>query len=192
MVTSDLIHALFYVLLARDRPTAIHCRNVSKYAMTIGSALGLDQKDMKELYVAALLHDCGKIGLPDKLLKTPRKYTRWEKQMVQQHVVIGKNLLMSLGFSKKIVDSVYYHHERYDGMGYIEGLKGEKIPLFGRIIAIADTFDALISRRPYRDPMSIQQALNVLKEAKGQFDPELLDCFLKYMDKSYVDVDEGV
>ncbi|SHF81857.1 HDIG domain-containing protein [Caldanaerobius fijiensis DSM 17918] len=189
---SDLIHALFYVLLARDRPTAIHCRNVSKYAMTIGSVLGLDSKDMKELYVAALLHDCGKVGLPDKLLKTSRKYTRWEKQMVQQHVVIGKNLLMSLGFSKEIIYSVYYHHERYDGMGYTEGLKGEKIPLFSRIIAIADTFDALISKRPYRNPLSIQQALNILKEAKGQFDPKLLDCFLKYMDKSYVDIKEDI
>lgn len=190
-MTSDLIHALFYVLLARDRPTAIHCRNVSKYAMTIGTALGLDSKEMKELYVAALLHDCGKVGLPDKLLKTSRKYTRWEKQIVQQHVVIGKNLLANLGFSKEIVDGIYYHHERYDGMGYVEGLEGKEIPLFGRIIAIADTFDALTSKRPYRDPMSIQQALNVLREAKGQFDPELLDCFLKYMDKSYVDIDEG-
>lgn len=191
-MTSDLIHAIFYVLLARDRPTAIHCRNVSKYAMTIGTALGLDSKEMKELYIAALLHDCGKVGLPDKLLKTSRKYTRWEKQMVQQHVVIGKNLVSNLGFSSKIVEGVYYHHERYDGMGYVKGLKGKKIPLFGRIIAIADTFDALTSKRPYREPLSIQQALDVLKEAKGQFDPELLDCFLKYVDKSYVEVNRNI
>ncbi len=189
---SDVIHALFYMLLARDRPTAIHSRNVSKYAMTIGTALGLDSDDMKELYVAALLHDCGKVALPDKLLKTPRSYTRWEKQMVQQHVVIAKKLLVNLGFSNKILDGIYYHHERYDGMGYVEGLRGESIPLFARIIAIADVFDALTSKRPYRDPLSIQQAINVLKESKGQFDEELLDIFLRYINKSYVDIIKNI
>ncbi|NNG67783.1 HD-GYP domain-containing protein [Caldanaerobacter subterraneus] len=191
-MTSDVTHSLFYMLLARDRATAIHSRNVAKYAMAIGVALGLDSEDMKELYIAALLHDCGKVALPDKLLKTSRSYTRWERQMMQQHVVIAKKLLVNLGFPKKIIDGIYYHHERYDGMGYVEGLRGESIPLFARIIAIADVFDALTSKRPYRDPLSIQQAIDVLKESKGQFDEKLLDIFLRYINKSYVDTVKNI
>ncbi|KXG77322.1 Cyclic di-GMP phosphodiesterase response regulator RpfG [Fervidicola ferrireducens] len=184
----NLTLALFYVLLARDRVTAIHCKNVAKYAAAIGNVLGLSPEEIKEVYIASLLHDVGKIGLPDRLLKTTRKYTRWEKQMVQQHVVIGRNLLASLGFSKAIVDGVYYHHERYDGMGYIKGLIGDQIPLFGRIIAIADTFDALTSKRPYRDPLPVHQAIGILKDSNGQFDPELLKCFLQSVELLRIDV----
>jgi len=173
----SVVLSLYYVLLARDRATAIHCRNVTKYACNLGNVLGLSNKEMKELYVAALLHDCGKIGLPDRLLKTTRKYTRWEKQMVQQHVVIGRNLLSSLDFSKDVIDGVYYHHERYDGLGYKMGLQGNNIPLYGRIIAIADAFDALTSKRPYREPMPVIEAIQILNNSKGQFDPELLTIF---------------
>lgn len=174
----DLTAALFYVLLARDRVTAIHSRNVARFAITLGDALGLSPGEIRELSISALLHDCGKIGLPDRLLKTARKYTRWEKETIKQHVVIGKNLVASLGFSKAIVEGVYYHHERYDGMGYVRGLAGSQIPLFGRIIAIADTFDALIGKRPYRDPLPVHKAVEVMKNSEGQFDPELLKYFL--------------
>ncbi|MGB9813630.1 MAG: HD-GYP domain-containing protein [Thermovenabulum sp.] len=182
----SVVLSLYYVLLARDRASAIHCRNVAKYSYNLGCSLGLSSKEMKELYVAALLHDCGKIGLPDRLLKTTRKYTRWEKQIVQQHVVIGRNLLSSLGFSKDVIDGVYYHHERYDGLGYKMGLQGNNIPLYGRIIAIADAFDALTSKRPYREPMPVIEAIQILNNSKGQFDLELLKIFFHDVVEKYM------
>lgn len=170
--------ALFFALAARDRVSAVHCQNVSGHVQRLAEAWGLAEEERRLFSQAGLLHDIGKIGVSDRLLKSGEKYSSADWEEMKQHVRIGAVLLKSLGFAEEVVVGALCHHERYDGRGYLAGLAGENIPLVARMIAIADTFDALTSYRPYRSPVEPGRALEIMVASSGQFDPWLLDCFL--------------
>lgn len=182
--TQELINftiALAATLDAIDTYTAFHSKNVAYYSYNIGKALGLSKKECSHLYIGGLLHDIGKIGISEKILNKPSRLTEEEFNEIKKHPEMGYRILKHVTLFRKnsILDMVLYHHEKFDGTGYPRGLKGEKIPLVARIMAIADAFDAMTSRRIYRDFHDLEYTLNQISEGKdGQFDPYIADVFL--------------
>ena len=169
----------------KDPETAFHIARVSHYAKLIASKIGLSEEEQEIIFYAAPLHDLGKIGIADDILLKPGKLTADEFCSMQKHTNIGSGILKGkdnkyLLAGEKIANS---HHEKYDGSGYPNGLEGEDIPLYGRIVAIADVFDALTTVRPYKKAWPFEDALNYIIENKAQhFDPKLVDIFVKYID----------
>jgi len=164
----------------RDEQTFGHCDRVGHNAVAIGRRLGLDVHALGPLYWSALLHDLGKIGVPEAILRKPGPLTADEFEEVKKHCRLGHTVLLraSKDFSQ-IADGLLRHHERWDGTGYPDGLAGEEIPLFGRIVAVADVFEALTSHRPYRDPLPTEEALAILRRDRGtHFDPAVVDAFM--------------
>lgn len=170
---------------ARDPYTRGHSDRVSKYSMGIGKALGLSDKEQELLERAALLHDIGKIGIRDNILLKEAPLDKEEFQIMQTHTIVGKKILHDIlpaYLVQEISQGAACHHERYDGKGYPQGMKGNEIPLIARIIAIADTFDAMTTDRPYRKGFTMEAALQELQRYSGsQFDPKLVDKFLTEM-----------
>ncbi len=153
----------------------------------------LSDETIKLYAAAANLHDIGKIFIPDHILNTPRRYTAQEYEMMKRHPEIGKEILEKMPllwdgrFNKIAIDMAYCHHERYDGTGYPQGLKGDEIPLSARIMAVADVTDALLSRRPYKQEMKIEDAMQILREGRGtQFDPIIVDALLSVQPLVYM------
>lgn len=170
---------------ARDPYTAGHSLRVADYAMKIGQMAGLPFQQLVQLRKAALLHDIGKIGIPDVVLLKEEKLTPAEFEQIKKHPVIGADILAQVQpfeAMQPLLPGVRYHHERYDGHGYPERLAGEDIPIFGRIIAVADAYDAMTSDRPYRKGMTHEKALAILEDGKGtQWDPYLTQLFVDEM-----------
>ncbi len=168
---------------ARDKITAGHSTRVRMYASLIANELGMEPKDKSLLEKAATLHDIGKIGIRDSVLQKEGKLTDEEYKHIQEHVRITHNILNRLYMSpdfRMITEMASSHHEKFDGSGYYRHLKGEEITLGGRILAVADVFDAITSKRHYRDKMPIKNVLNIISEGSGShFDPQLVDVFLK-------------
>lgn len=165
---------------ARDAYTAGHSRRVADIACKVGKELGLEDSQLECLELAALLHDIGKIGIPDYILNKPGKLEDEEFKKIQAHPVLGYNILEKIEFLSPMLPAILHHHERFDGKGYPEGLKGDDIPTGASIIAIADTYDAMTSDRPYRRALSHEAAVAELKKCKGtQFKNEIVDAFLK-------------
>ncbi|MDA3845502.1 MAG: HD-GYP domain-containing protein [Vallitaleaceae bacterium] len=163
-----------------DAYTSFHNQSVGNYAKLIGSAIGYE--DMDNLIIAGRLHDIGKIGIPSDILNKPGKLTHEEFIIVKRHPQIGFQLINSISFFDKAKYGIKYHHERWDGAGYPDGLKGDEIPLIAQIISIADVFDALTSDRPYREAMDCHIAMKIIQENKGKmFNPELVDIFSKLL-----------
>lgn len=177
----DTIHALVLALEARDYYTRGHTERVTKYALELGRALGFSEKELEILRYASEVHDVGKIGIPDSILNKPGKLTPEERAVVELHPVKGAEVLEPLEFLKSAIPIVRHHHERYDGTGYPDGLEKDKIPVMAKIIACADSFDAMTSERPYRsNKMSAEEALFEIKNNSGsQFDPGLAELFIK-------------
>lgn len=171
--------ALFFALGARDWVTMGHSRRVASHVARMAEAWGLKREEVDVFYQTGLLHDIGKIGISDRLLKSREKYTRADWKEMKKHAYIGGTLLKSLGFAEEVVTGAMYHHERFDGNGYPRGLAGGEIPLIARMIAVADTFDALTSYRPYRNPVDPGLALEIMVESEGQFDSDVLDTFIE-------------
>lgn len=169
--------ALFFALEVRDRMSADHSRNVANHLMHLAKTWGLKGKELMNFYQAGLLHDIGKIGVSDRLLKSRNKYTKGDCEEMKQHVRIGAILLKNLGFAEEIVMGALFHHERFDGNGYLCGLAGEEIPLVARMIAVVDTFDVLTCYRPSRSPVDPGRALEIMAESRGQFDPAVFEVF---------------
>jgi len=175
----EMVMALSGALDAKDKYTAGHSRRVMVYAVGIANHLGVPEKDIERLKMAALLHDIGKIGIPDAILYKESRVTDKEYTIIKKHPGIGANILKSIGVFKDLVPVVYHHHERFDGMGYPQGIYGEQIPLFSRIIAVADSFDAMTSTRPYRKALNSEAALLEIELNRGrQFDPTVSDIFI--------------
>lgn len=170
---------------ARDPYTAGHSIRVAEYTVQIAAAAGLPLSEIDLIRKSALLHDIGKIGIRDSVLLKEGKLSDEEFEQIKQHPVIGAKILEQINLPidlKPILPGVKYHHERYDGKGYPEGLKGNNIPLFGRMMAIADAYDAMTSDRPYRKGMPIDKALTILEEGKcTQWDPEFVEIFIQIM-----------
>ncbi|MEX2501910.1 MAG: HD-GYP domain-containing protein [Trueperaceae bacterium] len=170
-----------HLVEARDEQTHGHCDRVARNAVAIGDRLGLDEETLGRLFWAGLLHDLGKIEVPEAILRKPGPLTTEERRIMERHSEAGYRILhASAPEFSPIAEGLRSHHERFDGAGYPRGLAGTAIPLFGRILAVADVYEAITSHRPYRSPMTHDQALQVLKEGRGRhFDPEILDAFLE-------------
>jgi len=164
---------------ARDIYTSGHVGRVAAYTLAIATKLGWNHKKLEQAYLGSLLHDVGKIGIPDTILNKPGFLTDEEFEIVKTHVVIGVNMLKGLPQFDEIINYVRSHHERFDGLGYPGGLKGKEIPIEGRIICIADSYDAMTTERPYRKALFMKDAVVELKKCSGiQFDPEIVEVFL--------------
>jgi len=181
----ETIMAFSEALEARDQYTAGHSRRVMEYSKSIGQRLKLDREDIEDLKRSALLHDIGKIGIPDIVLKKKTKLTDEEYAIIKSHPETGASILKYIKSFKNLVPAVYHHHEQFNGEGYPDGVKGAAIPLHARIIAIADTFDAMTSSRSYRNALSLRTALSELERNRGiQFDPDITDIFLEILNES--------
>jgi response regulator RpfG family c-di-GMP phosphodiesterase len=174
------IDSLVRAMEERDSYTAGHSARVRRYAVKLGKALGLDRQQLKCLSLAARLHDIGKVGIPEAILNKPGPLTLAEDMLVRQHPVIGERILAPVVRSQEVLAGIRGHHERLDGSGYPDGLAGECIPLPARLIAVADCFDALTSRRTYQEPRSVSHALHVLQEGAGTlFQTEFVEMFVQ-------------
>lgn len=179
-LTESVVASLAVAVEAKDRYTREHIRRVQHYAVSLAEAAGVDEADREAVRYGALAHDIGKIAIPERILCKPGKLTPEEYRRMKTHVDIGAMILAPVRFPYPVVEAVRSHHERWDGLGYPDGLRGEQIPLGGRIIAIADIFDALTSDRPYRRAMAPEEALEVLRRGAGtQFDPRLVEIFIR-------------
>ncbi len=175
----NTVETLVRTIQAKDQYTAGHSTRVSRYSLMIADKLGMSTKEKHQLYLAAMLHDIGKIGVPDDLLNRPGKLSESEMERVRSHVQVGASMIEMLGEMHEIVPLIRHHHECYDGSGYPDGLKGEQIPLVSRIIAVADMYDAMTSDRPYRKRRSHQFAVDEIIKASGvQIDPKVAEAFL--------------
>ena len=177
---SDMLEAMLSALEIREKEIEGHCERVTAFTMVLAEAMGVPHQQYPDLERGALLHDVGKIGIPDRILfkKGPLNATEWE--IMRQHPVIGYRLCMRVqSLQKAASEIVLCHHERWDGGGYPQGLRGEDIPLGARIFAVADTLDAMTSNRPYRDAVPIEEVFADLERCAGtQFDPHVVEaCF---------------
>jgi len=180
----ESIYAFAKTIEAKDYYTGEHCEHMVSLAVSIGKKLNLSEKEMEDLKHAAMLHDLGKIGIPDEILLKKGKLTDAEYEIIRKHPQIGAEIIRHIHFLKDVAPIVLYHHERFDGFGYCAGLKGKEIPLGARIIAIADVYQALTSDRPYRKAYSIPEAIKIIKEGSGtQFDPEIVKVFFEIIEE---------
>ncbi len=187
----ESIQTLRYTVEAKDLYTRGHSDRVSAYSVLIGQKLGLNDSDIRNLELGGLFHDVGKIGVPDNILQKTEKLTDDEYSEIKNHPSIGAHILSSATIFQDIIPIVKHHHERYDGHGYPGQLKGDSIPYLARIAAIADTFDAMTSRRSYRDPLPLDVVINEFEKCKGtQFDPNLADTFLDILKNDYKSIQE--
>ncbi len=180
LASLDSIYRLSRAAEYRDEDTGAHIKRMSYYAAAIARRMGLDDETVEAILYAAPMHDIGKIGIPDRILLKPGRLDPDEWEIMKQHTTIGARILegSDAEFIKLAKVIARTHHERWDGSGYPKGLKGSKIPLVGRLIGIVDVFDALISKRPYKDALSLEESFNIIKEGRGShFDPAVVDVF---------------
>ena len=188
MLALQAIRAIVQTIEAKDELTQGHSVRVAGYSRAIAKELGFNDKMVEQVYQTALLHDVGKIGIPDSILKKNGRLTPEEYHQIKQHTTIGANILASISTIAYLEDGARYHHERYDGNGYPQGLKGDDIPIIGRIIAVADVYDALVSRRHYKEIMDEDSARNELLFGSGtQFDPYIIRIFITLLDSGVID-----
>lgn len=168
---------------ARDPYTYGHCRRVGRHAALLAQAAGLNEFQQKVIEFSAILHDIGKIGIPDAILLKPARLTAEEEMIIQKHPVLSAQMIepfSRIPFFRAVLPGVRHHHERIDGLGYPDKIVGDEIPLSARILLIADTFDAMTTTRPYRKGLPIDVAYAELKKFAGkQFDPQLVKVFLE-------------
>ena len=164
----------------RDTYTGGHSQRVATYCRLIAQEMGYSDSECDMMYKAGILHDIGKISTPDSILLKPSKLTDLEYKLVVEHVTIGYNLLSNIPMYKDIAEIILCHHERHDGKGYPKGIQGDEIPVFGRIIKVADSFDAMTTSRIYKARVSLSQAMKELKDCSGtQFHPEVVESAIK-------------
>jgi len=179
-----LTRSLTAAIDAKDAYTFGHSERVARTAVELGRALGLREDELGDIHLAGLLHDIGKIGVRDEVLTKTGPLTPDEFKHIQQHVVIGHRILADLHAIAHLLPGVLYHHERFDGGGYPEGLKGDAIPLLARILAVADSFDAMNTTRPYRLAMPPERVDAILRQGAGtQWDPLVIDAYFRCRDR---------
>jgi putative nucleotidyltransferase with HDIG domain len=185
--------ALGGALDLKDAETEGHCQRVTAFTICIAKAIGVEANELRQIARGAFLHDIGKMGIPDIILRKPGPLTDEERAIMRKHSEIGYAVLEKIPFLREPADIVLSHQERYDGTGYPRGLKGEQIPLGARIFAIADTLDAMISDRPYRKALPLSEARAEIERFAGtQFDPKVVQVFLKMPDSLWEDLHKGV
>lgn len=187
----QLMQMLSTTIEAKDEYTKGHSHRVAEYSVLIARELGWNEKELSNLKNAAHLHDIGKIAIPDTILNKPSKLSEEEFSIIKEHTIIGANILKNISLIDHVQEIVRNHHERYDGNGYPDGLKGKEIPLHARIVAVADSYDAMSSQRIYRNQLPPEKIIQELENNKGtQFDPEITDIFLKLLREDRIHVKE--
>lgn len=178
---TSVICAFNQLLDLKDLNTGVHSTRLAEWGMRVGQELGLGEAELQNLEVAALLHDLGKVGIPDSILRKPGRLDEDEYALMKKHPEYGWAVLrMVPGFERAALD-ILHHHENFDGRGYPAGLKGTEIPVVSRIVSVIDAFDAMVSSRPYRKGLPYEEAVRRLVEASGtQFDPVVVPCFLSF------------
>jgi HD-GYP domain-containing protein (c-di-GMP phosphodiesterase class II) len=175
--------ALLSAMKERDPYTYGHCRRVARFARLLAKAAGLNEQEQQIIEYSSMFHDLGKMGIPDQILLKPGRLTQKEEEIMREHPIKSTEIIQPLTqvpFFKSLIPGIRHHHERVDGEGYPDRIKGEQIPLSARIILIADTFDAMTTTRPYRKGSGSDYAYKELKQFSGrQFDPQLVQIFLK-------------
>ena len=185
----ESIQTLRYTVEAKDSYTRGHSDRVSEYSVLIGKHMNLAEEDLNALRIGGLFHDIGKIGVPDSILLKTDKLTDDEYSEIKNHPTIGAHILSTATIFQNLIPIVKHHHEKYDGTGYPGKVKGEEIPFFARIAAVADTFDAMTSKRSYRDPLPLDVVRAEFERCKGtQFDPKIADVFLDILDNHYDEI----
>jgi len=176
----NTIRAISRALDSKDQYTSAHSELSLDYVESFGRLCGLDGEQIESLHVGALLHDIGKIGVPDEILAKSENLSAQEYEVIKGHPVIGSDIVRGLPFPEDVKMIIRHHHERFDGTGYPDGLQGEEIPLLARIFSILDVYEALVGFRPYRAPLDSERAVTMLREGSGtQFDPDLVEAFIK-------------
>ena len=178
---SSVICAFNQLLDLKDLNTGVHSTRLAEWGMRVGQELGLEESELQNLEVAALLHDIGKMGIPDAILRKPGKLDADEYALMKKHPEYGWAVLRMLpGFERAALD-ILHHHENFDGKGYPAGLKESEIPIVSRIVTVIDAFDAMVSSRPYRVGLPHEEAIRRLIESSGtQFDPNVVRCFISF------------
>jgi diguanylate cyclase (GGDEF)-like protein len=176
----DVLHGLVLAVDTKDRYTKRHSEDVARYAIFLAGRIGADPDLIRTISVAGLLHDVGKIGIPDQVLRKPGRLTDAENAIVQQHVALGDMIVRDLPDIDLVRAGIRYHHERWDGEGYLDHLEGEEIPLIARILAVGDVFSAMTTTRPYRKALDVREALKRLEDAAGtQLEERLVRAFVE-------------
>ncbi len=184
----DAVEALAQAVEAKDAYTRGHCARTARYALEVGKRLGLGEGDLVHLKYAAVLHDIGKIGIAEAILRKPGSLEPDERHAVEQHPRHGAEIIGQVRFLRPVVPLIFHHQERWDGKGYPDGLAGEAIPLGSRVLAVLDAFDAMTSDRSYRRALSLAAAVEDLRrEAGTQFDPRVVQVFLEVLEEEYRD-----
>jgi putative nucleotidyltransferase with HDIG domain len=180
-----MITALTSLTEAKDPYAGGHSLNVAEKAVAIGEVMGLSKAEIENLRAAALLHDIGKIGIPSEVLHKPSRLTMAESEVMKSHPAASVEIVQTLEPLAVTIPAILHHHERYDGQGYPDGLKGEKIPLLARVLAVANSIEAMSSDRPYRLAMTREEMIAALKEGAGsQWDPRVVQAALKVLEKT--------
>ena len=183
----DAVTMLSFACEGKDEETSLHVRRVQMYTEVLAREIGLKNEEVSHMGVMSILHDIGKLNIPDHILKKPGKLDESEWRVMKEHSEGGVRILGSNQFYSVAREIAKSHHENWDGTGYPKGLKGEEIPLSARIVKVADVFDALTSRRPYKDPWPIDRAVAHLKEqASYQFDPKIVEAFIRLQDMGII------
>jgi putative two-component system response regulator len=178
--TETVIFALAKAVDAKDNYTEAHTERVASRARLLGANAGLSGTDLDDLYRGGMIHDIGKIGVPDAILLKPGPLDGEEMRIMRKHPVIGEEIARPLRSAAKLLHIIRHHHEKFDGTGYPDQLAGDDIPLVARIVAISDAYDAIVSDRPYRKGMSREKAVAILDRGAGsQWDPELVPLFIR-------------
>ena len=187
----ESVETLRFTVEAKDTYTRGHSDRVSEYSVLLGNKLGLSEEDINTLKIGGLFHDIGKIGVPDSILLKPTNLTDDEYSEIKNHPSIGAHILSNATIFQSVIPIVKHHHERYDGNGYPGKLKGEDIPFLARIAAVADSFDAMTSKRTYRDSLSLDIVKSEIERCKGtQFDPNCADAFLDILNNDCEKIEE--
>ena len=185
-----VIKILVNVIETKDEYAFGHSSRVTQIGLAIAEELGMDRKDEETLHIAGLMHDIGKVAIPEEVLNKPDKLTEKEWDIIKKHPGMGCYLVKHLEAFEKIIEGVLHHHERFDGTGYPKGLKGNDIPLFSRIIAVADTFEAMTSDRAYRKSFSHEKTIGELLSCRGsQFDGAIVDAFISTYEKGNIELE---
>ena len=176
----DTLSALTNAIDAKDKYTRGHSDRVTELSVKLAKEVGVDKSEIEKIRLGSLLHDIGKIGIPEIILNKPGRLNSQEYEIIKSHPTLGVSILGNVEFLQKVVPIIKHHHERFDGNGYPDKLKGEEIPLLARIVSIADTFDAMTTNRPYRKALTTEESLKEIERCKeSQFDPKLADLFIK-------------
>lgn len=190
-IGNSTILAIAKTVDAKDENTSQHSMRVSEYSAMIAKELGWSKGECENIRKAALLHDIGKIGIPDRILNKPGRLDDEEYEIMKSHVTRGAEILKDFTVIEHVSDGVLYHHEKYDGSGYCKGLKGDDIPIYGRIIGVADAFDAMTANRVYRKKLDFDYVISELKRCRGsQFDPKIADIMLHLIETKKINVEE--